>query len=44
MITPPSKDRSLGTPMTPDSALDDGRKTSNGKDNDRSRFLGFASE
>jgi hypothetical protein len=44
MITPPSKDRSLGTPMTPDFAQEDERKTSNGKNNDRSRFLGFASE
>jgi hypothetical protein len=44
LITPPSKDRSLGTPMTPDFAQEDERKTSNGKNNDRSRFLGFASE
>ncbi len=42
MITPSSKDRSLGTPMTPEFGQDDERRTNN--DNDRSRFLGFASE
>jgi hypothetical protein len=39
MITPSSKGRSLGTPMTPDFAQDGERKTSNGKNNDKSRFL-----
>jgi hypothetical protein len=37
LITPPSKDRSLGTPMTPDFAQDDERRTD--KSEGRSRFL-----
>jgi hypothetical protein len=38
MITPPSKDRSLGTPMTPEFAQDDRRKTNKSKGQMRGFF------